>query len=246
MNSNVESTVPATPEPAPPPFSFAVLLADVGRFLSFRPPSPALLRHWPESLGFGLVVTWLAGIGRYWDNPRAELWQLAGLGSVAYVLVLSSLLWLLIAPLRPKHWSFRNVLLFVTLTSPPALLYAIPVERFLDMNSAARVNAWFLAIVAMWRVALYANFLRRVARLALFPAVVATVLPLALIIVVLAMLNLEHVVFSIMSGISPSDVSANDSAYQIVVITASLSILASPVLLLAYLGSIYHARLGRW
>jgi len=245
MNSTLESDLPATPAPAPPPFSFAVLLADVGRFLSFRQPSPALLQYWPESLGFGLVVTWLAGIGRYWDNPRAELWQLAGLGSVAYVLVLSLLLWLLIAPLRPQHWSFRNVLLFVTLTSPPALLYAIPVERFTSMDTAASLNAGFLAVVAVWRLALYAVFLKRVGQLSAFAVVISTLLPMALIVFALTVLNLEHVVFDLMSGIRDSDRSPNDTAYVVVLVTTVLAFYASPFLLLGYIGGIYHAWLQR-
>jgi hypothetical protein len=33
-------------------------------------------------LAIGLVAACLAGIGRYWDNPRAHLWQHLGMGSV--------------------------------------------------------------------------------------------------------------------------------------------------------------------
>ena len=33
-------------------------------------------------LFLGVVTAWLIGIGRYWDNPRADWWQYAGLGSV--------------------------------------------------------------------------------------------------------------------------------------------------------------------
>ena len=88
------------------------LLQDEWRFLTFRTMSQAIRTHWQAYLVFGLLFTWLAGIGRYWDNPRAELWQYFGLGSVAYVFVLALLIWLLLAPLRPKNWSYRNVLLF--------------------------------------------------------------------------------------------------------------------------------------
>ncbi|MFL6259215.1 MAG: hypothetical protein ACJ76Y_05835, partial [Thermoanaerobaculia bacterium] len=108
------------------------IVADELRLLTFRAPSQAVATNWKAYLAFGLFFTWLAGVGRYWDNPRAELWQLAGLGSIAYVFVLAVILWLLLAPLRPKNWSYRNVLTFVTLTAPPAVLYAIPVERFMS------------------------------------------------------------------------------------------------------------------
>lgn len=89
------------------------LIDDTLRILTFRKPSPAIARSWKTYLAFGLAFTWLAGIGRYWDNPRAELFQSLGLGSIAYVFVLAAILWLLLAPLRPRHWSYGSVLVFV-------------------------------------------------------------------------------------------------------------------------------------
>ncbi len=210
------------------------ILHDEWRFLSFRNTSSGPARHWQAYLAFGLICTWLAGIGRYWDNPRALWWQSLGLGSLAYVGALALLLWLLIWPLKPRHWSLRNVLVFVTLTAPPALLYAIPVERFLSMAAAQDTNAWFLALVASWRVALLAVFLRRVAQLSWAALVVATLTPLALIVFSLSMLNLEHVVFRLMAGIGAEEKSANDAAYVIVLVLTYFSFLASPALLIAY------------
>ncbi len=218
------------------------LLRDVGRLLSFRPMGPGVRSHADAYLAFGLGMTWLAGIGRYWDNPRAELWQLAGLGSVAYVFSLALLLWLLILPLRPRRWSYRNVLLFVCLTSPPALLYAIPVERFMSGDAALATNAWFLAVVASWRVALLLVFLKRDAGLRVWEAIVACLLPLALIVMALAMLNLEHVVFNLMSGIRAEEQSANDAAYMVVVVLSFFSFTASPLLAIAYLWLVFHRR----
>ncbi len=218
------------------------IFLDELRLLTFRSPSPAIVSQWKAYLAFGLLFTWLAGVGRYWDNPRAELWQLVGLGSLAYVFVLSAILWLLIAPLRPSNWSYRNVLLFVTLTAPPAVLYAIPVERFMISEQAAQVNAWFLATVATWRVSLLVTFLRNVARLAWFQLIVATLLPLALIVVVLALLNLEHVMFDLMAGIRDEHRSANDTAYGIVFGLAYLSFVSAPFLGAAYVVAIFHAR----
>lgn len=205
---------------------------------------PGVRSHADAYLGFGLAMTWLAGIGRYWDNPRAELWQHAGLGSVAYVFSLALVLWLLILPLRPRRWAYRNVLLFVCLTSPPALLYAIPVERFMSGEAALAANAWFLGIVASWRVALLLVFLKRDAGLRAWEAVVACLLPLALIVVSLALLNLEHVVFNLMSGIRAEDQSANDAAYGVVVLLSLFSFVASPILAIAYLWLVFHRRQG--
>jgi hypothetical protein len=221
------------------------ILLDELRLLTFRSPSFAIVTHWKAYLAFGLFFTWLAGVGRYWDNPRAELWQLLGLGSVAYVFVLSAILWVLIAPLRPSNWSYRNVLLFVTLTAPPAVLYAIPIERYVIPEQAAQVNAWFLAIVATWRVGLLVAFLRNAARLPWFQLIVATLLPLALIVFVLAILNLEHVMFDLMAGIREEHRSGNDTAYQIVIGLAYLSYISAPVLGGAYLVAIFQGRKRR-
>lgn len=217
---------------------------DQWRLLSFRRMefSPEDFRSY---LLYGLTVTWLCGIGRYWDNPRAELWQHLGLGSLAYVVILAALLWLIAAPLNPRHWQYKNVLLFVTLTSLPALLYAIPVERFMPLALAQTVNVWFLAVVASWRVAMLAYFLNRVAQLSGLKIIVASLLPLTLIVTALSMLNLEHVVFNIMAGISDSDKTGNDAAYSILLIITTLSVLLSPILILIYVGLLLRARQER-
>src|SRR6185436_15564746 len=117
-------------------------------------------------------------------------------GSVVYVFVLALLLWLLIRPLRPKHWSYFRIAAFVSLVSPPAVLYALPVEKFYPIETANSTNLLFLTIVSIWRVALLLFFLRRLGQLAWFSLIVATLLPLTLIVVTLTALNLEKAVFS--------------------------------------------------
>jgi hypothetical protein len=219
--------------------SLSAIIRDAIRVLSFRRPSKDIADSWQRYLAFGLLFTWLAGVGRYWDSPRADLWQYAGMGSLAYVFVLASLLWLIIAPLKPVRWSFKNTLIFVTLTSPPAVLYAIPVERFMSLENAQTANALFLGIVATWRVALLVWFLKAVSQLSWLRIAVATLLPLTLIIVALALLNLEHVVFNIMSGIRPEDRSANDGAYTIVLMLTYFSVMAFPFALTTYLVLIF-------
>lgn len=228
-----------------PPPTFRSIFADQLRLLVFRRPSGAIASYWKRYLAFGLFFTWLAGIGRYWDNPRAQLWQHAGLGSVAYVFFLALVVWILIEPLRPRNWHYRNVLTFITLTSLPALLYAIPVEKWMPLAQAQATNAWFLAVVATWRVALLVVFLRRVADLSGFAIFVATLLPLVLIVVTLTALNLEHVVFAIMAGVRPEDRSGNDLAYGIVATLALFSVMAAPFLVVAYGWLVYRAR-HRW
>ena len=217
------------------------LLREELRLLTFRPVSSAVATHWRAFLIFGLFFTWLAGIGRYWDNPRAHLWQYLGLGSVIYVFVLAFVIWAMLLALRPKNWSYRNVLLFVTLTSPPAILYAIPVERFMTTEAAVSANVWFLAIVATWRVALYAVFLRRTAALSAGRVIVGTLLPIAIIVVTLSVLNLEHVVFAMMGGTRPDARSVNDSTYLIVMTLSLISIMLAPILVIAYAVLVYRS-----
>jgi hypothetical protein len=215
---------------------------DALRVITFRQPSPEIAVSWQAYLAFGLGFTWLAGVGRYWDSPRADLWQHLGLGSVAYVFILAFIIWTLLIPLKPARWSYKGVLIFITFTSPPAVLYAIPVERFMSLEAAQGANAWFLAVVAAWRVALLVWFLRSVARLPSAAIVVATLLPLTLIVVTLTMLNLEHVVFNIMAGIKPEERSPNDTAYVVVMVMAYFSIMAFPFLLAAYAWLAFRAR----
>jgi hypothetical protein len=217
------------------------LFVDEFRFLTFRPVSAAVATHWKAFLAFGLFFTWVAGIGRYWDNPRAHLWQQLGLGSVIYVFLLALVVWILLAPLRPKNWSYCNVLLFITLTAPPAILYAIPVERFMTSEAARAANSWFLAVVAAWRVGLFWVFLHRVARLPGEAIVFGSLLPLTIIVAALSMLNLEHAVFSIMGGINPEDLSPNDGAFAVVTYLSILSLVILPFVILVYLILIYGA-----
>ncbi len=215
------------------------------RFLAFRPFRPDLLNDRRRWLVFGFVCTWLAGIGRYWDHPNPALWQLLGLGSIAYVVVLSAFLWQLLRPLRPAIKGYTPILLFVMLTSPLAWLYAVPVERFMSMESAAQTNAWFLGIVATWRVALWVWFLRRAALLRWTETVTMTVLPLTAIVSVLAILNLEQAVFNLMGGIPEHARTSADASYAIVFGLAYFSFLALPISLIAYATHVMSAPTSR-
>lgn len=209
-------------------------LEDQYRFLTFRAPSAAIREHPGAYLAFGLCLAWLAGIGRYWDSTTATLWQHLGLGSLAYVFAFAGLLWLVAAPLAPRNWSYRNVLTFVALTAAPALLYAVPVERFLDAATAHAVNVAFLAIVALWRVALLFVFLRRSAGLSGFAILIAGLLPLALIVDGLSLSNMGHLVYQTMAGIDVPDGMA-EGAGNAVVQTISVTAMAlTPLLLGGY------------
>lgn len=211
------------------------------RLLTFREAHIDLVNYKYGFLTFALVATWLAGLGRYWDHPSAHWWQYAGLGSVVYIGALAFLLWLVVLPLRPKHWSYLGVLVFVGLTSPPAWLYAIPVERFMPLETAATTNMWFLLVVAAWRVALYGVFLKRAAGLTGLALVSALLLPLVAIVSMLALLNLEQAVFEIMGGLDRAP-TAGDKSYMVVFILSAFSYLAAPVLLIIYILACISAR----
>ena len=208
----------------------------MGRLLFFRASQDELANPGWRHLAIGLCCTWIVGIGRYWDNPRVGLLQHLGLGSLVYVFLLSLFLWLIIWPLRPRYWSYFRVLTFVTLVSPPAILYAIPVQMFCALDTANSINAWFLAIVAAWRVALLFFFLRRMGELGWFAITTATLLPLSLIVVVLTVLNLERVVFNLMGGLVNR--SPNDGAYEVLLVLSWLSIVLFIPLLICYLAMI--------
>ena len=220
-------------------FPLSKILHDQRDLLLFRPFRPDIRARWPAYLAWGLFTAWLAGIGRYWDHPSAGWWQYAGLGSVAYVFVLAFFLWVVVAPLRPRNWSFVGVLIFVTLTSLPALLYAIPVEKFMALEHAQTANVIFLAVVASWRVALLIVFLKRAAGLTPTGVAVATLLPLTIIVTVLTVLNLEKAVFEIMGGNRQQ--TQNDAAYFVLLLITTFSVLASPVVLILYFMLAYRA-----
>jgi hypothetical protein len=212
------------------------------RLLTFTSTAEELRAiSWRGWLGPALVATWLAGIGRYWDHPSASLPQMFGVGSVSYVFGLGALLFIVILPLRPRRWGYLRTVTFVALTAPPALLYAIPVERWLSMEAAIRVNAWFLAVVAAWRVLLLLWLLRRSAELTWPRTLIGALVPLCVIVVTLYALNLEKAVFEIMGGFRTK--TPNDGAYAILFMLTALSFYAAVPLLLAYLVLVIMARL---
>ncbi len=220
------------------PLTFRDMLRTQFAFLVFQPVQISLRQDFWRWLTFVAVVTWLVGVGRYWDHPSAEFWQYLGAGSVVYIFCLSTLLYLIVWPLRPSNWMFRGVLIFVGLTSLPALLYGVPVERVVDLKAAQSINAWFLGIIAVWRVALLFRYLITSAKLHWFIVTTVAVLLLSGIVVTLTLLNLEHVVFDLMAGIRDENASPNDAAYLVVLGLAFISLWAFPIALILYLGAV--------
>lgn len=200
-----------------------------------------LLRAKPEELKLlgvkhfcaGLFCTWLVGVGRYWDNPRVELLQHLGLGSVVYVFVLSAFIWLLLFPVKPKNWNYFRLLTYITLTSPPAVLYAIPVEMVAGIDTALLTNLAFLWIVASWRVVLLIRYLRIVAEFKGGTLFVAAFAPITVILLTLTVLNLEKVVFDFMGGFHHRP-GQHDVAYQSLVTVTFISQLSTIPVAIGY------------
>ena len=217
------------------------MLATWARFLFFRAGREEMGSiSWRAFLGAGLVATWAVGMGRYWDHPSARPLQMLGVGSVVYVFVLGALLWAVMKPLGAQGWSTLEAVTFVSLTAPPAVLYAIPVERWVPLKTAIVANAWFLAAVAAWRVALLVFTLRRRARLTWPRTIVGCLLPMCAIVTALFALNLERAVFNIMGGFQQP--TANDGAYLVLFLLTFGSVYAFLPLLALYLVLVVRAR----
>lgn len=212
-------------------------IRDEVRLLTFSVPRDRLDGLGNSHLLLGLIMTWIVGMGRWWDDPSANLLQQAGVGSIIYIFVLAFALWLVVRPFDPTGWSYKHVLTFVSLTSPPALLYAIPVERYVDLATARSINVWFLAAVALWRVALLFFYFRRFARLTILATVVSALLPIMVIVATLTILNLERAVFDIMGGLRETGTS-NDSAYAVLFALTFLSVYLSIPVFLIYIATI--------
>ena len=228
------ATEEENPLAAPDPGRRSSSISTCVRLLTFRISREELLALDLRHLAFGFACTWVVGMGRWWDDPEAGVLQRLGVGSLSYVFVLAGIIWLVALPLRPLGWGYRRVLTFVCLTSPPAILYAVPVERFMALEAADQWNFRALAVVAAWRVALLLFFLMRLGRLTFIESFVAGTLPLAGIVSALVALNLHRVVFNIMGGVRDHEKTAHDAAYGFLFMLQVLSVVGLPVFLLLH------------
>lgn len=213
---------------------------NIKQLLLFKISKEEIFQFSRTDLSVGIIGTWIVGMGRYWDDPGAKLLQHLGLGSVIYVFALALLIWIIIYPYKIKNWNYFTVITFISLTSFPAILYAIPVERFVSMQMANRMNVWFLAIVAIWRLALLFYFLRKTTELHIWYIITITLFPICLIISTLTALNLHRVVFNIMSGIRVE--TPHDSAYFVLLGLTGISLILIGPLIITYIVGIVRRR----
>ncbi|MDF1699505.1 MAG: YIP1 family protein [Saprospiraceae bacterium] len=210
------------------------------KLLTFRLTREEMMQFNRKHFIVGLVGTWVVGMGRYWDDSGANWMQHLGLGSVIYIFVLALFIWVILLPFKIKDWSYFIVLTFIGLTSFPAIFYAIPVEKFLSIETSNTINVWFLAIVAAWRLALLYYFLKHFTRLSRGNIITVTLMPICIIISVLTLLNLHRVVFNIMGGMR--NPTPHDSSYLVLMLLTGVSLFLSIPLLIAYGVGIYNKR----
>jgi len=204
----------------------------IGRLLTFKLTKGEMLQFNWKHFTAGLIGTWVVGIGRYWDDEGASMLQHFGLGSVIYIFLLALFIWLIIKPFFIENWNYFYILTFISLTSFPAIFYAIPVERFYSISVANSINVWFLAIVAAWRLGLLYYFLKRFTDLSAGNILVVTLMPICLIITTLTILNLHRVVFDIMGG--RRNPTPHDGAYGVLMFLTVISAILILPLLIAY------------
>lgn len=206
------------------------------RLLTFRATGEDFESLGRRDFAWGLIACWIVGMGRYWDDPRATWLQHLGVGSVIYVFALAMVMWLIIKPVAPNEVSYIGFLGFIVMTSPPAILYAIPVERWMTLEEANSANLWFLVVVALWRLALWVWYLSRHCQLSGWRIFVATSMPVTTIFLALVSLNLHHVVFNIMGGIREADKTSQDAAYAMLNLLMILSVPICAVAVCAWIG----------
>ncbi len=194
----------------------------------------------------GLLSTWIVGMGRYWDDSRADWYQKLGTGSVVYVFVLAVILWVLAKPVSPASVRVGRVLAFVSMTSAPAILYAVPVEMWVSLAVANRINLWFLATVALWRLLLLRHFFRHGCGMGQGVAALCTLTPVAAIAAILVNLNLHHVVFDLMGGLREADKSSQDAAYGLLFVIALCAFPISVVCGISWLAVVQKNLWNAW
>lgn len=219
------------------------IINTISRLLAFQLTREEILNFNKYHLIAGMLGTWLVGMGRYWDDPKASLLQHLGLGSLIYIFVLAGIIWLILYPFKVPNWKYFTVLTFISLTSFPAIFYAIPVERFTAIETANTINVWFLAIVAAWRLGLLYFFLKRFTRLSTGNILTVTLMPICVIISTLTVLNLHRVVFNIMGGVR--NPTPHDASYGVLMFLTGISMILTIPLLISYGVGIYKNKKRR-
>ena len=104
------------------------------------------------SILWGVFWVGLASVARHYEQESISDFPLLFIFGLLAPLLTFTLFYLLGLPKKVrKSVSEPQVLAVYLFTAPIALLYALPVERFLDPLRAAYANAILLGIVSLWR-----------------------------------------------------------------------------------------------
>lgn len=195
----------------------------------------------PRGLLLGAVLVTLAGFAREYDGEDLlhEPWHLIIPHAASFIT--SFLLFVMLRLTGIGRWpaqlSFGNgyakLLNLYWMTAPLALVYAVPVERWMSGRAATQANLWMLAIVAGWRVALITR-----AILVAFDArpvwkIVVMVLLFGDAVMLLALWLLPVPVLQFMGGVRMTESESLIQATSFLLQAAGY--LALPVLLIAWL-----------
>lgn len=199
----------------------------------------------PSALWIGLLFVFAAGIAREYDGEDLihEPWHL--LIPLAASLVSSAILFLLVRLFAWIHGAvqpdlvsgYRVFLTLYWLTAPLALVYAIPVERFLSAGNAAEANLWLLALVAFWRVALMTRIITVIYTAPLSSAL-SIVLFFANTVMLIALSFMPAPILAVMGGVR---LSAAESVIQLTSwLATALGMMSWPICLLMLLVDVFY------
>lgn len=181
--------------------NFRQAFSDLGKFLTFRATPEIYDRIGPEHAVLGFASTWMVGIARNWDFPDAPDLARLGLGSVAYIFILSFVLFAMAWPISYEKRNYWHVLTGVSMTAAPGLVYGIPVEMFLSPEGAQGANLFFLLVVASWRVGLACHYLFKGCENGIREVLAILLLPISLIVIALVSTGRAGYVMQFMGGL---------------------------------------------
>ena len=184
----------------------------------------------------GLILVFSAGLAREYDGQDLlhEPWHLllplvASLGTSIVLYLLLRIVEVGNGSEVNRFWSgYWSFLGLYWMTAPLALLYAIPVERFLAEADATRANLWLLGFVSLWRVLLItrvASVLWNVRFMAAFFPVMLFATSVALLLVWM----MPKPVVEVMGGIRLSE--ADQVVFGVTIMVQLLGLVAWPVCL---------------
>ncbi len=206
------------------------IFTDLWKFLTFRADQKDYERFGLWHFAVGFCFTWMVGILRNWDFPEAPIWAKLGLGSLVYIFLLTSVMWVSNALQGYENLSFTRILTVISMTAPPAVIYGIPVEAFMSLEGAQYANLCFLCIVALWRVTLFVHFLCVAGGNFFGRAMLVVFAPICLI--ALGLLSTGRIKYTIdlMGGLNRQPSGPNDAADALLL---TLGFLSVPGLLMA-------------